>query len=407
MHSDGPVVDQDVDMPDFSTTVIEEFGFRKRVRDKHAPTVTSGANRDPLAELVERPDDDDYAPRNKPNTRKKRVYKPKKRKVEVSEPTSDEEPAQDADMEAYFKGDLPRVDDRGNDLFCICRRGDLGKWMIGCDGCDEWYHGDCVNISKDDEDLIDQFYCPRCQKNGDGNTIWKRKCRLQTCRRPASDSPIVDLTRDSQGMALIGHTKHSKASRYCSKEHGIEYFKEKVALALLRPGEIKAMTLHAATIDDFKKIGDVAPMVEGIITNTDRVRLAEMQAERDRLNESLRKLEARVVCLNSMYERALRVNTALKARKEKEICGLDERLSIQDRDLDTLIQSTGFMDTLLGSTTDKLCTVLAKKCNRHAGWYAVKTDSYAKDEETLRGELAKLRSEDEVIRLAAHRRVAA
>jgi len=29
----------------------------------------------------------------------------------------------------------------------LCRQGDNGKFMIQCDLCDEWYHGECVNVT--------------------------------------------------------------------------------------------------------------------------------------------------------------------------------------------------------------------------------------------------------------------
>ena len=50
--------------------------------------------------------------------------------------------------------------DEGNDLFCICRRPDDHTWMIGCDGgCEDWFHGKCVDIDERDGNLIDKYIC--------------------------------------------------------------------------------------------------------------------------------------------------------------------------------------------------------------------------------------------------------
>lgn len=29
----------------------------------------------------------------------------------------------------------------------------------GCDACEEWYHGDCINITEKDAKHIKQFFC--------------------------------------------------------------------------------------------------------------------------------------------------------------------------------------------------------------------------------------------------------
>jgi hypothetical protein len=35
-------------------------------------------------------------------------------------------------------------------LYCICRKPyRQGVFMIGCDNCDEWYHGRCVGFEED------------------------------------------------------------------------------------------------------------------------------------------------------------------------------------------------------------------------------------------------------------------
>ena len=42
-------------------------------------------------------------------------------------------------------------------LYCLCRGPDTGELMIQCEECREWYHGSCVNVTKEQADLIDIY----------------------------------------------------------------------------------------------------------------------------------------------------------------------------------------------------------------------------------------------------------
>jgi len=44
---------------------------------------------------------------------------------------------------------------------CLCRRPYEG-FMIGCDICDEWYHGACISVSAVQADKVDKYICLRC-----------------------------------------------------------------------------------------------------------------------------------------------------------------------------------------------------------------------------------------------------
>jgi hypothetical protein len=45
--------------------------------------------------------------------------------------------------------------------FCLCRRPYEG-FMIGCDECEEWYHGPCIGITESQADRYDKYVCVRC-----------------------------------------------------------------------------------------------------------------------------------------------------------------------------------------------------------------------------------------------------
>lgn len=38
--------------------------------------------------------------------------------------------------------------DAGEEVYCICRTSESDRFMIGCDACEEWYHGDCINVTE-------------------------------------------------------------------------------------------------------------------------------------------------------------------------------------------------------------------------------------------------------------------
>ncbi|KAJ3221238.1 hypothetical protein HK099_003669 [Clydaea vesicula] len=62
--------------------------------------------------------------------------------------------------------------ERGQKIYCLCRAVDDGNFMIMCETCSEWFHGDCVGITEEEGKEIETFECALCidyQQNGGRN----------------------------------------------------------------------------------------------------------------------------------------------------------------------------------------------------------------------------------------------
>ncbi|CAO1383722.1 unnamed protein product [Diamesa hyperborea] len=56
------------------------------------------------------------------------------------------------------------------ELFCLCRTPyDQALFYICCDKCQDWFHGKCVGILQSEAEFIDEYICPNCQKNNSIN----------------------------------------------------------------------------------------------------------------------------------------------------------------------------------------------------------------------------------------------
>ncbi len=65
------------------------------------------------------------------------------------------------------------IDDTDEKLYCFCKKPyDGNKWMVCCDGCEDWFHQSCVDMDDDMREEIEQsggqWHCPTCQGEEDG-----------------------------------------------------------------------------------------------------------------------------------------------------------------------------------------------------------------------------------------------
>nr|XP_023027352.1 nucleosome-remodeling factor subunit NURF301 [Leptinotarsa decemlineata] len=68
-------------------------------------------------------------------------------------------------------------------VYCICRTPyDETKFYVGCDLCNNWFHGDCVNITEESSKTLTEFICTECKQARDTHKLY---C---LCQQPYDDS---------------------------------------------------------------------------------------------------------------------------------------------------------------------------------------------------------------------------
>ncbi|KAK3996916.1 Set1 complex component spp1 [Cladorrhinum sp. PSN332] len=70
--------------------------------------------------------------------------------------------------------------------YCLCRGPDNHRFMIACDRCEDWFHGECIGMDKwTGENLVQKYICPNCTDGGRYATRYKKMCSLSHCNRAA------------------------------------------------------------------------------------------------------------------------------------------------------------------------------------------------------------------------------
>jgi COMPASS component SPP1 len=142
----------------------------------------------------------------KTNKRSKPSGPPKKAAKKVKAEQVPMEEGSQAEMEDGSEDDIS-----DDNTYCICKGKDDHRWMICCEKCEDWFHGECINLSKEiGETLIEKFICPRCTTET-FTSLYKKTCGLKGCRKPAR------LTADGD------------SSVFCSNEHAQSWWERMVS----------------------------------------------------------------------------------------------------------------------------------------------------------------------------------
>lgn len=95
--------------------------------------------------------------------------------------------------------------------YCICRSSDSSRFMIACDACEEWYHGDCINVSQREAKYIKTYFCERCREDDPS---------LKTRFRPQKREADNEYGRDEIKKKRKDIYSENKSSKRSSNKDG-------------------------------------------------------------------------------------------------------------------------------------------------------------------------------------------
>ncbi|RCK61061.1 Set1 complex component spp1 [Candida viswanathii] len=344
--------------------------------------------------------------------------------------TSAEETHEDIAKQYKKFASAPKYDLNSEELFCVCRKPDLGEMMVACDGCEEWFHFECMKVNPKFSELIAKYYCKFCEWKGLGTSQWKRKCRVEGCFKPIAPG-----------------------SKYCSREHGLQFMKKMLVDSTTREDSPSTQELSAGAIKDivnyvagdYKKLQDLGakfPELKAVVEYKqhpnslqdfpDDVRndLQNAQEKSEKVQQEIKQQEEGLETLSTMKENVKQLNEKLtglifqdlnqdssqptkkkkkkssKSKKKVDLCLCDKSDAFivkQIIDSESLfdrlakILKRRYSDEEQGSDDeeeeeeedsdwfmDDLCIKDKKKCARHNGWWNLYHDEAVKNLDQLK-----------------------
>ncbi|CAD0091918.1 unnamed protein product [Aureobasidium vineae] len=374
---------------------------------------------------------------------------PAPRSVRTASSPARSSPDVDGNGDQHFSGDEGEEEEGGvisdTDLYCLCRRPDTGTFMIGCDGgCDDWFHGKCVNISEKWKSLIDKYICPFCTEKGLGETTWKRMCRRTGCGMPALVNKHSKFCSDRCGQlffrALVTEqTRQPVVDTASRSRRGQQATTDDLGArgGLISISELKSIVTARPTVEALHTLnnGPVSPM-PGSSPNAikdegaeDDIPLSHESAlndiERERIDQ-ITHLKAFAHARHSLLRDRSKFVAMLKTVasrladhrnvKPKDLCGYDSRLSWSEEEFDEWRASAAGKEALqigslpLPSTEDvdgdvgmsntndpERSTCMKKKCNRHYEWAKLHMEDFSFETKQNSAVIYSLEKEEEEI----------
>ncbi|KAI8511554.1 CXXC-type zinc finger protein 1 [Branchiostoma belcheri] len=90
--------------------------------------------------------------------------------------------------------------------YCVCRTSDTDRFMIGCEKCDEWFHGDCIQVSQELARTIKRWYCAACMEKDPMLQI-----RYHTKKEKHKDKKDKNKDKKKKLKKLLKKHRHSSS----------------------------------------------------------------------------------------------------------------------------------------------------------------------------------------------------
>ncbi|KAF4107568.1 hypothetical protein G5714_011932 [Onychostoma macrolepis] len=153
----------------------------------------------------------------------KRDTKPKvgvRLRNEKKEEDDDDDDDDDDEESSSSESDSDGYDP--NALYCICRQKHNKRFMICCDRCEEWFHGDCVGISEARGRLMERngedYVCPNCYtQKGQFSKAGSSTAAAENGKRP-----VAGLRKSETGLATPSSTAAATTEEKASDDLGIK-----------------------------------------------------------------------------------------------------------------------------------------------------------------------------------------
>ncbi|KAF7732074.1 hypothetical protein EC973_006329 [Apophysomyces ossiformis] len=223
-------------------------------------------------------------------------------------------------------------------LYCVCRKPYDARFMIACDRCNQWFHGECVGISEAEGEFIDLYFCVECSKVTGKTTSWKPRCANPACHQ----------------AARIG-TNQGFFSKYCSDTCGLQVARARLELAQIKR---RLETQDNIAVPEAMVARQRRSRINSLADLNDRQMLEKVQKEKRTVENRLIGLGRRHIFLEMLI-----------GRHQNE-CGYDSRLSWPDTkwmQVQDIANGNGDISLKL-EVHEPYDTCQRKICTKHLNW---------------------------------------